>query len=72
MFGFQVDKIISESMLLRKWPKNISHAKNNAYETLIIVYNRKLDVLVPNSYITISDVEEEIYPPYLEDVIYFV
>jgi hypothetical protein len=49
--------------------KEHSHAKNNAYETLVVVYNRKLDVLVRNSYITISDVEEEIYPPYLEDVV---
>jgi hypothetical protein len=56
-------------MLLQKWSKNIFDTKDNAYETPIIAYSRKLDVLVPSSFITRSDVEEENYPPYSKDVV---
>ncbi len=68
MFEFQADRRIRESILLRKWSKNVSDAEDNAYETPILTYNRELDVLVLANSITKSDVEEENSPPYLENV----
>jgi len=46
MLGFQVDKKINESILLRKWPRNASNVKDNAYETHKFAYNKELDILV--------------------------
>jgi hypothetical protein len=43
--------------------------ESNAYETLILVYNRELDLLVSASSITKSNVEEESSPPYPKDVV---
>jgi len=53
--------------LLQKWPKNIPNVEDDAYETLVFTYNRELDLIELASSITISDVEKESSPPYLED-----
>jgi hypothetical protein len=37
---------ISKSILLRKWSRNAFDVEDNAYETLVLDYNRKLDVFV--------------------------
>jgi hypothetical protein len=37
---------ISKSILLRKWSRNAFDVEDNAYETLVFDYNRKLDVFV--------------------------
>jgi hypothetical protein len=60
---------INESILLWKWPRNIFDVEDDAYETPILAYNRKLDVFILASSITGSDVEEESSPPYLENVV---
>jgi hypothetical protein len=67
LFRFQVERKISESILLLKWPKNVFDTKDDAYETTIFTYNRELDLLISASNITKSDVEEESSPPYPED-----
>ncbi len=67
MLGFQVERKISESILLWKWPKNVFDVENNAYKTSIFAYIKKLDFLILVSCITKSNVEEESSPPYLED-----
>jgi predicted ribosome quality control (RQC) complex YloA/Tae2 family protein len=54
--------------LLRKWLRNISNVEDDEYETPILAYNRKLDLLVSTSSITRSDVEEKNSPPYPKDV----
>ncbi len=41
--------------------------EDHAYETPILIYNRKLDLLISASSITRSDVEKENSPPYPED-----
>jgi hypothetical protein len=69
LLGFQVDKRMNKSILLRKWPRNSSDVVNDAYETPILAYNRELDVFVLANSITISNVEEESSPPYSEDVV---
>ncbi len=69
MFEFQVDKRINESIFLQKWLKNVSNVEDDANETLIFVYNRKLDVLVSTNSIIKSDVEEESSPPYSKDAV---
>jgi Leucine-rich repeat (LRR) protein len=53
--------------LLQKWLKNIPNVEDDAYETLVFTYNRELDLIELASSITISDVEKESSPPYLED-----
>jgi hypothetical protein len=58
MFGFQVDKRISESILLQKWPRDTFDIEDDAYKTPIINYNIKLDVIILASSITRSDVEK--------------
>jgi hypothetical protein len=40
LLGFQADKRISESILLWKWPRNASDVEDDAYETLVFVYNK--------------------------------
>ncbi len=67
MFGFQIEKRISESILLWKWPRNTSDIEDNAYKTPIFAYSKKLEFLILVSCITKSDVEEENFPPYPED-----
>jgi Leucine-rich repeat (LRR) protein len=52
-----------------KWLNNVSNTEDNAYETPISTYNRKLDLLASASNITRSDVEKERSPPYLEDAV---
>jgi hypothetical protein len=51
-FQTQIDKRISESILLWKWLRNASDVKDDAYETLVLAYNKKLNVLVLVSSIT--------------------
>jgi hypothetical protein len=58
---------ISELILLQKWSKNAFNAKDDASETPILVYNRKLDVLVLANSIIRSNVEEESSLPYPGD-----
>ncbi len=55
--------------MLQKWLKNTYDAKDNAYETPILTYNRELDVLAPTNSITKSNVDEESSPPYLKDAL---
>jgi hypothetical protein len=69
LLKFQANKRINKSILLQKWPRNAFDAKNNAYETLVLAYSKKLDILVFVNSITRSNVEEENPPPYLEDVV---
>ncbi len=69
MLGFQIERRINESILLQKWLRNTSNIKDDAYETLVLAYSKKLDLLVLASSITRSDVEEESSPPSLEDVV---
>ncbi len=64
LLKFQADNRISKSTLLQKRPKNAFDTEDDAYETPIIAYNKELDIHVPASSITISDVEEENSPPY--------
>jgi len=68
LFGFQVERKISESILLRKWSRNIFDVIDDAYETTIFAYNRELDLLVLANNITRSNVEEKSSPPYPEDL----
>jgi predicted ribosome quality control (RQC) complex YloA/Tae2 family protein len=68
MLGFQAKRRINKSILLRKWLRNISNVEDDEYETPILAYNRKLDLLVSTSSITRSDVEEKNSPPYPKDV----
>lgn len=68
LFGFQGERtIISKSILFWKWWKNVENVENDAYETPIFAYNRKLDFLILANNITKSDVEEESSPPSLKD-----
>jgi hypothetical protein len=53
--------------LLWKWPRSASDTGDDAYQTLVHAYRKKLDVHVLANYIIKSDVEKEISPPYLED-----
>jgi hypothetical protein len=69
LLGFQTKRRINESILLQKWPRNVSNTKDNAYETIVLAYSRELDLLVLASSITKSYVEEDNSPPYLRDVI---
>jgi hypothetical protein len=69
MLEFQANMRINKSILLWKWPKNASNVEDNAYEALVLAYNRKLDICVSTSSITRSNVEEENYPPYPKDVV---
>ncbi len=69
MLRFQVERRISKSILLRKWMRNASNAKDDAYETKVFTYNRELDVLIWANFITRIDVEEESSPPYIKDVV---
>jgi hypothetical protein len=54
--------------LLRKWPRNAENVEDNADETPILIYSKKLDLQVLANSITRSDVEEENFPPYLKVV----
>jgi Leucine-rich repeat (LRR) protein len=49
--------------------RNVLNVKDDAYETLIFAYSRELDLFVLTSSITISNVEKESSPPYLEDTV---
>ncbi len=69
LLRFQVERRISKSILLRKWMRNASNAKDDAYETKVFTYNRELDVLIWANFITRIDVEEESSPPYIKDVV---
>jgi hypothetical protein len=69
MLGFQAKRRINKSILLQKWPRNISNVEDDEYETPILAYNRELDLLVSTSSITRSDVEEKNSPPYPKDVV---
>jgi hypothetical protein len=69
LLRFQVEKRISESLLLRNRLKNASKTYNNEYETPILIYNRKVDSLVSTSCITRSLEEEESSPPHIKDVV---
>jgi hypothetical protein len=69
LFKFQANKRINKSILLWKWLRNAFDAKDNAYETLVFAYSKESDVLVLANFITISNVEEESSPPYLEDAV---
>lgn len=64
LLKFQTNNRISKSILLQKWPKNASDTEDDAYETLVLAYNKELDIHVLASSITKSDVEEESSPPY--------
>jgi hypothetical protein len=44
MLIFQAKRRINKSILLRKWPRNAFDVEDNAYETLILVYSRELDL----------------------------
>jgi hypothetical protein len=59
LFGFQVERRISKSILLRKWLRNIFDIKDDAYETTIFAYNRELDLLVLANNITRSHVKRK-------------
>jgi hypothetical protein len=52
--------------LLQKWLKDASDVEDDAYKTLVLAYNRELDLLVSAKSIIRSDMEKS--PPYLEDV----
>jgi len=68
LFGFQDErKIISKSILLWKWWKNVENVENDAYKTPILTYNMKLNFLVLANNITKSNVEEENSPPSPKD-----
>jgi len=69
LLRFQVERRISKSILLQKWPRNASNAKDDAYETKVFTYNRELDVLIWANFITRIDVEEESSPPYIKDAV---
>ncbi len=56
MLGFQADMRLSESILLLKWPRNAFDVEDDAYETLVFVYNKELDVFVLANYNTKCDV----------------
>ncbi len=49
--------------------RNVYDAKDDAYKTPILTYNRELDVIVLTNSITKSDLKEESSSPYLEDVV---
>jgi len=68
LFRFQA-KRISKSILLRRWSRNNFDIEDDAYETLVLAYNRKLDLPILTSSITRSNVEQESSPPYLKDVV---
>ncbi len=53
--------------------QKLKHGKldvqDNAYETLVLAYNKELDVLVSANFIIKSNVKKERSPPYSEDVV---
>jgi hypothetical protein len=49
--------------------RNASNDEDNAYKTLVLAYNIKLNLLVLTNSIIGSSVEEESSPPYPEDVV---
>ncbi len=55
--------------MLQKHPKNTSDTEYNAYETLVLIYSKELDIHVLAISIIKSDVEEKNSPPYLEDAV---
>jgi hypothetical protein len=55
--------------LLRKWPRNALDIENDAYETLELAYNKKLNLLVLVSIIIKSNVEEDSSPPFPKDIV---
>ncbi len=69
LLKFQVERRINKLILLWKWLKNASDAKNNAYKTPIFAYNKKSDLLVSTNSIIGSSVEEKNSTPYLEDAV---
>ncbi len=48
-------------------PRNAFDVEDNAYESLVLVYSKELDIFVSTSSITGSDVEEENSPPSSKD-----
>jgi hypothetical protein len=44
LLRFQAKRRINKSILLRKWSRNAFDVEDNAYETLILVYSRELDL----------------------------
>jgi DNA segregation ATPase FtsK/SpoIIIE-like protein len=69
LLELQVERRISESLLLQNWLKNISNIENNEYETLVLAYSRKLDSLLLANYITKSPEEEESSLPHVKNVV---
>lgn len=55
--------------MLQKWLRNIFEAEDDEYETLILAYNRELDLLVSTCSITRINVEEKNSPPYPKNVV---
>jgi hypothetical protein len=49
--------------------RNVSEVEDNEYETLILIYKKKLDSLVSASCITRSLEEEKSLPPHTKDVV---
>ncbi len=69
MLGFQAERRINESLLLRNWPRNTFAIKDDEYETLVLTCNRVLDSLMLASYITRSLEENESSPSHTKDVV---
>ncbi len=69
LLGFQGERRINKLILLWKWLRNVSNDEDNAYKTLVLAYNIKLNLLVLTNSIIGSSVEEESSPPYPEDVV---
>lgn len=43
MLRFQANFRINESLLVKKWPRNVFNVEDNAYETPTLAYNKDVD-----------------------------
>jgi hypothetical protein len=70
LFEFQINRRISESLLLQNLPRNAFDVEDNEYKkTLVFAYNKKLGSLISASCITRSLEEEESSPPHIGDAV---
>ncbi len=44
LLRFQAKRKINELILLRKWLRSVFDVEDDAYETLVLIYNRELDL----------------------------
>ncbi len=67
LFKFHTSKKISESILLKNWPRNESNKEDDAYEIPTFAYNQKMDQLMLENNLSNNEEEEPRSPSNLEE-----